>query len=166
MCSEHQLTGLMTRRPVSGMRSRLFQRTCSTEHGKSSNIVRTFSVLPREPTSRSTEVNKKLPEFHYDLPQTIYGSLNLLAHYNFSKTQRDFVDTLYTLKCLRLFAYVALTIPPETLHADYPSDTCEVYFTSFFHTLMVGQVVRKFRAFYAVTSFIIIFTVVATGPYP
>jgi hypothetical protein len=49
----------MTWRLVSGMRSRLFQRTCSTEHGKSSNIVWTFSVLQREPTSRSTEVSKK-----------------------------------------------------------------------------------------------------------
>jgi hypothetical protein len=73
MCAEHQLTDLMTWRPVSGMRSRLFQRTCSTEHGKSSIIVWTFSVLPREPTSRSTEVSKKLPEFHCNLPQTACG---------------------------------------------------------------------------------------------
>jgi hypothetical protein len=44
--SGHQLTDL-TWRPVSEMRSRLFQRACSTEHGKSSNIW-TFSVLPRK----------------------------------------------------------------------------------------------------------------------
>jgi hypothetical protein len=36
-------------------------------------LVWTFSVLPREPTSRSTEVNKKLPEFQYDMPQTACG---------------------------------------------------------------------------------------------
>jgi hypothetical protein len=43
------------------------------EHGKSSNIVWTFSVLSREPTSRITEVNKKLPELYYDLPQIAYS---------------------------------------------------------------------------------------------
>jgi hypothetical protein len=53
----------------------------------SSNIVWTFSVLPREPISWSTEVSKELPEFHYDLP---------LARHNFSKPRRDFVDTLYS----------------------------------------------------------------------
>jgi hypothetical protein len=35
----------------------------STEHGKNSSIVWTFSVLPRERKSRSTEVNKKLQSF-------------------------------------------------------------------------------------------------------
>jgi hypothetical protein len=30
-------------------------------------------VLPREPTSGSTEVSKKLPEFHCNLPQTACG---------------------------------------------------------------------------------------------
>jgi hypothetical protein len=69
----------MTWRPVSGMRSRLFQRTCSTEHYKSSNIVWTFSVLPREPTSRSTEGSKKLPEFHCNLSQTACVSICLRA---------------------------------------------------------------------------------------
>jgi hypothetical protein len=64
---------LMTWRPVSGIRSRLFQRTCSTKHGKSSNIVWTFSVLPRESTSRSTEVSKKLPEFHCNMSQNACG---------------------------------------------------------------------------------------------
>jgi hypothetical protein len=72
------------RTPVNG----LFQRTCSTEHGKSSNIVWTFSVLPREPTSRSTEVSKKLPAFHYDLAQTAYGRLNLFARQDFSKQEK------------------------------------------------------------------------------
>jgi hypothetical protein len=54
MCSEHQLTDVLIWKPVSRLRSRLFQRTCSSEHGKSSNIVWTFSVLQREPTWRST----------------------------------------------------------------------------------------------------------------
>jgi hypothetical protein len=49
MCSEHQLTDLMTWRTVLGMQSRLFQRTFSTEHGKSSNIVWMFSVLLNSP---------------------------------------------------------------------------------------------------------------------
>jgi hypothetical protein len=43
---------------------------CSTEHGKGSNIVWMLSVLPTEPTSRSTKVSKKLPEFRCNLPQT------------------------------------------------------------------------------------------------
>jgi hypothetical protein len=46
---------------------------CSTEHGKSSNIVWMLSVLPTEPTSRSTEVSKNLPEFRCNLPQTACG---------------------------------------------------------------------------------------------
>jgi hypothetical protein len=46
-----------------GMRSRLFLRTWSTEHGKSSNMVWTFSVLPRQPTSSSTEVMKNINSF-------------------------------------------------------------------------------------------------------
>jgi hypothetical protein len=46
---------------------------CSTEHGKSSNIVWMLSVLPMEPTSRSTEVSKKLPELLCNLPQTACG---------------------------------------------------------------------------------------------
>jgi hypothetical protein len=60
------------RAPVNGLddlksRIRIFQRICSTELGKSSNIVWTLSVLPREPTSRSTEVSKN------NLPQTTYS---------------------------------------------------------------------------------------------
>jgi hypothetical protein len=36
----------------------------------------------------------KLPEFHYDLPQTACSWLNLFARHNFSKPRRVFVDTL------------------------------------------------------------------------
>jgi hypothetical protein len=43
-------------------------------HGKDSNIVWTFSVLRREPTSRPTEVSKKLPEFHYDCRKPLMAS--------------------------------------------------------------------------------------------
>jgi hypothetical protein len=42
---------------------------------------------------RSTEANKNLLEFHYDLPQIAGGYLNLFAGHNFSKLRRDFVDT-------------------------------------------------------------------------
>jgi hypothetical protein len=73
VCSEHQLTDLMTWRPVSGMRSQLFQRTSSTEQDKSSNIAWTFSVVRRESTSRSTKLLKNFQSFFYDLPQTAYG---------------------------------------------------------------------------------------------
>jgi hypothetical protein len=68
VCSEHRLADLMTWRPVSGMWSELFQWMCSTEHGNNSNIAWSLSVLPREPTSRSTEVSKNLPEFRCNLP--------------------------------------------------------------------------------------------------
>jgi hypothetical protein len=66
---------IVFRTPVNGLdelksRIRIFQRTCSTEHDKSSNFVWTLSILPREPTSRSTEVNKRLPEFPCNLLQT------------------------------------------------------------------------------------------------
>jgi hypothetical protein len=36
---------------------------------------------------------KKNSEFHYDLPQTACGYLNLFARHNLSKPRRDFVDT-------------------------------------------------------------------------
>jgi hypothetical protein len=71
--SDKAIRDLKTWRSVPGMRPRLFQRTCSTEHGKNSNIVWTLSVPPREPTSMSTEVRKKLPEFQYYMPQTAIG---------------------------------------------------------------------------------------------
>jgi hypothetical protein len=82
MCPEHPLKDLMSWRPISGMRSRLFQRTWATEHGKSSNIVWEFSVLPREPRSRSAEVNKKKrPEFQYDCaPQFFKTPKGLCGH--------------------------------------------------------------------------------------
>jgi hypothetical protein len=40
---------------------------------------------------------KRSPVFHYDLPETTRGQLNLFAGHNFSKPQRGFVDTLYDL---------------------------------------------------------------------
>jgi hypothetical protein len=42
-------------------------------HGKSSNIAWTFSMLPRETTLRFTEISKKLPEFHYEVPEIARG---------------------------------------------------------------------------------------------
>jgi hypothetical protein len=38
---------------------------------------------------------RKLPEFHYDVPQTARGELNLFARHKFSKPRRDFMNTLY-----------------------------------------------------------------------
>jgi hypothetical protein len=62
----------------------------------SSNTVWTFFVLSREPTSRSTEISKKLPEFHYNCLKPHMASPICLRH-NSSKPRRDFVNTLYSL---------------------------------------------------------------------
>jgi hypothetical protein len=41
--------------------------------------------------------SKKRPEFHYRLPQTACGQLNLFARHNFSKSLGDCVNTLYKI---------------------------------------------------------------------
>jgi hypothetical protein len=66
------------RTPVNGLDDpksyiRIFQRTCSIEHGNNSNIVWTLFVLSGEPILRSTEVIKKLPKLRCNLPQTACG---------------------------------------------------------------------------------------------
>jgi hypothetical protein len=66
LCSEHQLTDLMNWRPVFGMRSRLFQPICSTEHDKARISSGCYPCYQRSP---HTEVSKKRPEFRCNLPQ-------------------------------------------------------------------------------------------------
>jgi hypothetical protein len=53
---ESPVTRLMTWRSVSRMRTWLLTVTCYSEHGKSLNIDRTLSVLPRVPAMRCSKL--------------------------------------------------------------------------------------------------------------
>jgi hypothetical protein len=75
-------------------------------------------VLRREPTSRSTEVSKELPEFHYDLPQT--GCVC-------TPPKQDFVDTLY------------MHYAPLTLTLKYSSFCPEKVFSMFRMILAINS---------------------------